>query len=316
MIQVLTYTALFLLIFLMTAIAAVAVWAVFERSSSKASPRPAAGEPSGILRSEVLTTISLFVPLFRRVRLIEKLKALLAEADLNWSVGRTVLGMLLLGGVTLDLLLRLGWLPWVAAVAGAALIAGTPVAYIRHRKTARLRQVEDQLPEALDYLSRAMVAGHSLPMSLELLAEEADPPLSIELRKTVDEYNLGLSMTDALVNLAVRLPSLDVQFFVSAVRTQSRTGGSLNELLEKLAETIRDRALMHGQVRALTANGHMTAVILSLLPFLVGGVMITVNPDYFQMLLDHPWGTTLLALALCGQVLAYFVIRKIVDIKP
>jgi tight adherence protein B len=152
-------------------------------------------------------------------------------------------------------------------------------------------------------------------MSVELLSEECDPPLSLELRKTVDEYNLGLSMDDALSNLMTRLPSVDIQFFVSAIQTQSRTGGSLHELLEDLSETIRERMTLKRQVRALTANGRMTAMVLSALPFAVAGTMLYVNPSYFDLLLDHPLGRTLLFTALCGQVLAYAVIRRIVNIR-
>jgi tight adherence protein B len=175
--------------------------------------------------------------------------------------------------------------------------------------------VEEQLPEALDYLSRSLVAGHSLPMSLELVAEEVRQPLSAELRKTVDEYNLGMSMPDALDGLARRVPSVDMQFMVSAVLTQSRTGGTLHEVLEGLAETIRERSTLKGQVRAMTANGRMTAVILSLLPVFIALVMLYINPRYFNLLLDHPLGKPLVLLAAGAQLAAYFVIRRIVDIR-
>jgi tight adherence protein B len=167
----------------------------------------------------------------------------------------------------------------------------------------------------LDYLSRALVAGHSLPMSLELMADEVKPPLSTELRKTVDEYNLGMSMNDALANLTHRVPSVDMQFFVSAILTQSRTGGTLHEVLEGLAETIRERGTLKGQVRAMTANGRMTAIVLSLMPAFVALVMLYINPHYLGLLVQHPLGKTLITCAIAGQLLAYFVIRKIVDIK-
>jgi len=198
---------------------------------------------------------------------------------------------------------------------GALAVAALPIGIIRRRQAERLRRVEEQLPEALDYLSRALLAGHSLPMSVELLADECDPPLSIELRKTVDEYNLGLSISDALHNLMLRLPSVDIQFFVSAIQTQSRTGGSLHELLDDLAETIRERMTLKRQVRALTANGRMTAVVLSALPFVVAGTMLYVNPDYLGLLLQHRLGPTFLFMALGGQIVAYLVIRRIVNIR-
>lgn len=178
-----------------------------------------------------------------------------------------------------------------------------------------MREVEAQLPEALDFISRALVAGHSLPMSLELLAEEIGPPLATELRKTVDEYNMGASMDESLENLSLRAPSVDIQFFTSAIMTQSRTGGSLHELLETLSETIRERGTLRGQVRALTANGRMTALILSSLPVFIATVMYFISPDYMNLLLNHSVGKTLVFVAACSQVAAFFVIRRLVDIR-
>jgi tight adherence protein B len=309
------YATVFLLTFVLTAAAGAAAWMLLERSlrsgSGGKTPEPAG---SGILRSEVLSTISLLAPVLERMRFARHLRELLDKADLDWSVGRTVLLMLTLAAVALNVLLLVDT-PFAVALLFAVLAAALPIVMIRRRQSERLRRVEEQLPDALDYLSRALLAGHSLPMSVELLSEECDPPLSLELRKTVDEYNLGLSMDDALRNLMIRLPSVDIQFFVSAIQTQSRTGGSLHELLEDLSETIRDRMTLKRQVRALTANGRMTAVVLSALPFAVAGTMLYVNPDYFDLLLEHRLGPTFLFMALCGQILAYAVIRRIVNIR-
>jgi tight adherence protein B len=152
-------------------------------------------------------------------------------------------------------------------------------------------------------------------MALELLGEEAEAPISTEVRKTVDEYNLGLSMEKSLSNMADRLPSVDIQFFVSAVNSQSRTGGNLHELLDSLAETIRDRETLRGQVRALTANGRITAIILTCLPFFIAAVMLMVNSQYLSILTNHPAGRLLILAGICGQALAFFVINRIVDIK-
>jgi tight adherence protein B len=308
------YATVFLLTFMITAAAGAAAWALLE-SARRAGRRGAgvAAAPS-ILRSEVLSTISLFAPVLERLRFAKHLRELLDKADLDWSVGRTVLLMLTAGAVALNLLL-LCETPLAVALLVALAVAALPILVLRRRQADRLRRVEEQLPEGLDYLSRALLAGHSLPMSVELLADECDPPLSIELRKTIDEYNLGLSISDALRNLMERLPSVDIQFFVSAIQTQSRTGGSLHELFEDLSETIRERMTLKRQVRTLTANGRMTAMVLSALPFVVAGTMLYVNPEYFDLLLNHPLGPTFLAMALCGQVLAYLVIRRIVNIR-
>ncbi len=313
------YALAFVATFLVSSGAAWAAWTWLSRDERRtaeaARPKPAQGAASRILRREVLSTLTLYGALLSRFRYIKKLKVQLAEANLNWSAGRTVAMMLLAGGIGLNVMLRLSFVPvwgaWVSAF-GAAI---TPVLYIRKRRAERFQRIEEQLPEALDFLSRALIAGHSLPMSMELLSEEAGAPISSEMRKIVDEYNLGMSMEDALHNFASRVPSVDIQFFVSAVLTQSRTGGNLHELLENLSETIRERGSLKGQVRALTANGRLTALILSLLPMFLAGVMLFINAAYFQRFVEHPIGKTLLFAALAGQVVAYFVIKRIADIK-
>jgi tight adherence protein B len=318
MTEAVVYSALFLTAFLVSSGASWLAWnwlAKQDKPSQAPPARTTDAAAGGILRREVLSTLSVFALLLSRLRYVSKLKLLLSEANLNWSVGRASALMLLSGGITLNVLLRLDFIPvwgaWIAALGAASL----PLVYIRRRRAQRFQKVEEQLPEALDYLSRALVAGHSLPMSMELLAEEVGPPLAGEMRRVVDEYNLGMSMEDALRNFATRVPSVDIQFFVSAVLTQSRTGGNLHELLENLSETVRERGSLKGQVRALTANGRLTALILSLLPIFLACVMLFINAEYFKDFVAHPIGKILLFGALAGQVLAYFVIQKIVDIK-
>ncbi len=313
MLELPTYSIVFVGTFLVGAASAAAAWKFLDRNTEP--PKPTTPEAPGILRREVLSTLSVLSALLARFPYVGKLRTLLAEADMSWSVGRTVLMMLVAGAVTLNIVLRLDFFPLVGSWMLAAVGAATPVFYIRRRRKKRFQELEEQLPEALDFLSRSTVAGHSLPMSLELLSEEVGPPLAGEMRKTVDEYNLGLPMSDALRNLGTRLPTVDIQFFVSAVVAQSRTGGNLHELLENLSETIRERGTLRGQVRSMTAHGRLTAVVLSLLPMVVAATMMLVNPDYFMLLVDHPMGRTLLMMAMCGQVLAYLVIKKIVDIK-
>ena len=313
MLELPTYSIVFVGTFLVGAASAAAAWNILDRQTEP--PKPTTPEAPGILRREVLSTLSVLAALLARFPSVGKLRAWLAEADMSWSVGRTVLMMLVTGAVTLNVVLRLDFFPVVVSWMLAAVAAATPVFYIRRRRRKRFREIEEQLPEALDFLSRSTVAGHSLPMSLELLSDEVGPPLSYEMRKTVDEYNLGLPMSDALLNLARRLPTVDIQFFVSAVVAQSRTGGNLHELLDNLSETIRERGTLRGQVRSMTAHGRLTAVVLSLLPMVVAVAMMLVNPGYFMVLVNHPVGKTLLLMAMCGQLLAYLVIKKIVDVK-
>ncbi|MBI1352807.1 MAG: pilus assembly protein TadB [Acidobacteria bacterium] len=304
------YLLIFGLTFLVVGAAVVLAWLFLDRRPGDES------EPSPhILQADALSAIGLLALVLERVKLGERLKKMIQEANLGWSAGRVILLTLTTFALTFAVLLRTSFVPWWAALIVAAGAGSAPIVRIRQKRAQRLAAVEAQLPEALDFISRALVAGHSLPMSLELLADEIGQPMASELRKTVDEYNLGLSMEQALMNLSERVPSVDIQFFASAIVTQSRTGGNLHDLLENLAETIRERATLKGQVQALTANGRMTAIVLSALPFVLAGAMMMVNPDFFMVLVRNPTGKTLLFLAFIAQVAAFFVIRKIADIR-
>jgi tight adherence protein B len=313
------YTLTFVLVFLVTSGSAAVAWAVVSRRQGE--PRPEnpipqfASSLSPLLRNESLSAFSLHEQVLSRMHFISSLKELQNQANVTWSVGRTSAMMLLAGVVTLNVVMQLDLLPFLASCAVALIGAASPIFYLRRQRSIRYRHIEEQLPEALDYLSRAIVAGNSLPMSMELLADEIGDPLSAELRKTVDEYNLGSPMEEALKALAHRLPMVDVRFFVSAILTQSRTGGNLHDLLDTLAETIRERSTLKAQVRALTANGRLTAIILTLLPVFVAGMMWVVNKNYFMLLAGNPLGKTLIFAAICAQLLAYFIINKIVNIK-
>jgi len=305
------FALIFGLTFLAVGSAVFFAWSFLDRDSGE----DALEDSPDILKKERLSALSTLAAILSRAAFAQPLKTLLNEAAVQWTVGRTLLTMLLAGGASFVVLSRSGFVPvWGAAVVSIA--AGfLPILWVRSRRAKRLRSVEGQLPEALDFISRALVAGHSLPMSLELLAEEIGPPLAGELRKTVDEYNVGASMEQSLENLSERVPSVDIRFFASAIMTQSRTGGSLHELLDGLADTIRERGTLRGQVRALTANGRMTAIVLSALPAFLAAIMYFVNTEYFMLLVGHPVGKTLLFVAVCSQFAAYFVIQKIVDIK-
>lgn len=302
------YAVIFFVTFGLVAIAVALGWMFVDREPEDVA------EPD-ILRRRRLSTLQLLSNTLELGRLGDRLNRMIAEADVDWTAGRVALASAIGFALSMAILTRLDFVPWWAGLLVSCGVAAAPALYLQSLRNKRLKKVEDQLPEALEFISRALVAGHSLPMALELLADEIGPPLSLELRKTVDEYNLGLSLEQSLENLADRVPSVDIRFFASAIMTQSRTGGNLHDLLESLSETIRERATLKGQVQAMTANGRMTAVILSSLPFIIAGIMCTVNAEYFTILLDHPLGKTLLFLALCGQVLAFAVIRKIVDIK-
>jgi len=225
---------------------------------------------------------------------------------LAWCAGMGVFG--LLAGAMLRLPL--------AGVIGVALACGyLPVLRLGRARAARLTQFERQLPEALDMMGRAMRAGHAFPTALKLAADEMGAPLGEEFKTAFDEVNFGVSMGDALNNLAQRVPSMDLQYFVVAVLIQRESGGNLTELLSSISNIVRDRHKLAGQVRVLSAEGRISAWVLCLLPFGAGGMMYLANPGTMGVLVTDPGGRKMLYAALGMMLFGVLAIRKIVRIR-
>jgi tight adherence protein B len=160
-----------------------------------------------------------------------------------------------------------------------------------------------------------MRAGHAFSVSLELLSEEAPEPLAREFRQVYNEQNLGAPIESALKNLAERVPLIDVGFFVSAVTLQKETGGNLSEILNKLAYVIRERFKLKGQVKAASAHGRITGLILTILPVATAMGLMVVSPDYLRSMIVDPLGKWLVVAAICAQFLGYIIMKKIINIK-
>lgn len=280
-----------------------------ERGAAKPRQGPA------LIEREEQTTGRMVSRLLLRLRLNERLKALVEQAGLKWNVARTM-------HATLALFLAGFAGVWylepdyraLAPVAGLALGA-LPMAYVVRQRRARLRKFEAQFPEALEFVSRAMRAGHAFSVSLEMIHAEFQDPVAGEFKRTFDEQNLGMPLDVALTKMGERVPSLDVQFFISAVTLQKRTGGNLAEVLDKLASLIRERFKLRGKIRAISAHGRMTGAALTSIPIAVGIMMCYVNPGYAQFFSHDDTGKTMLGVAVGLQVIGYGVIRKIVNIE-
>ena len=204
--------------------------------------------------------------------------------------------------------------PLVALGAGAAL-GMVPWGYVRRKARRRVSSFEEQFPDCLEFVSRSMRAGHAFAEAIEMAHREFSEPLAGELRRTFEEQNLGQPLDIVLRKLSERVPSMDVQFFVSAVLLQRRTGGNLAELLDKLAQLTRERFKLRARIRTVSAQGIMSGRILSAIPIGVGGMMFAANPKYARFFIDDPTGNLLLATAFGLQVLGYLIIRKIVNIE-
>jgi tight adherence protein B len=255
--------------------------------------------------------------LLAQLDLSAKLRTQIQQAGLDWTTGKLVLAMAIAAAVGVALGLRFNVLVFPAvSAAGLALVLGlTPYLYVLRKRSKRMSMFEEQFPEALDFVARAMRAGHAFSVSLEMLADESPEPLAREFRQVFNEQNLGAPIEHALQNLARRMPILDVSFFVSAVMLQKETGGNLSEILTKLSYVIRERFKLKGQVRSASAHGRITGLILTLMPIVLMFALLVVAPGYLQGMIMDPDGRLLVIGAIGGQLLGYYFIRRIINIK-
>jgi tight adherence protein B len=203
----------------------------------------------------------------------------------------------------------------LAPLAAACLGAFMPVAFLMNRRTVRLKKFEEQFPEALDLMSRAIRAGHALQTALGMAAEELPEPVGPEFKKTFDQQNFGLPLRDALNEMSARVGTLDVRFFVTAVLIQRDTGGNLSEILENLAHVVRERFKIRRQVRVHTAHGRFTGYVLLALPAALAIALSFINPDHMQSLFRERIGQMMLMGAIVMQTIGFIWIRQVIKIE-
>jgi len=202
-----------------------------------------------------------------------------------------------------------------APLIGAFALGSLPRFYRTQRRDKRLAAIEEQFPDALDFLARSVRAGNAFSIALELLAEEAGEPLKSEIVKAVREMALGSSLEEALMGLIARIPLLEVRMFVAAVLLQRETGGNLSEVLTKLAMSVRERLRLRGQVKATSGQGRFTAKVLTFMPIATLLMLKVVSPDYLGALINDPVGRNLLGLAAISQITGYIVMQKMIKVE-
>jgi len=203
--------------------------------------------------------------------------------------------------------------PLLALGVGAAAAAG-PTMALRIAMKRRAEKLREQLPDVLTIMASSLRAGHSFMQSLDAVAKEIAQPAATEFQRVVSEIRLGRPVDDALEALAVRVGSPDFRWAVLAVNIQREVGGNLAEILDNVADTLRERAQMRRQVRVLTAEGRLSAWVLTLLPLSIALYMFITNPDYIGLLVTTTLGIIMLASASVLLVIGVFWMRKIVDI--
>lgn len=220
--------------------------------------------------------------------------------------------MAFLGGFAIASLFNfLFWISLLCAFAAGLIPA--MIVYSAGRK--RLAIIEQQLPDAIELMSRALKSGHAFPTALEMAATEGAEPLANEFRTTFDEVNYGISMQEALMNFSYRVPSMDVRYMVIAIIIQRESGGNLAELLDKISSLIRDRHKLLGTIRVLSAEGRLSAWILGLLPFVLACVIYAINEKYMSILFIDPMGLKMIYISIAMMVVGIIVMVNIIKIR-
>ncbi len=258
-----------------------------------------------------------FDKVFRGLDLVKNLQEYIKQADLTWSVEGFALFSLI--GLTVGALLgtRLKMLPtsYMGPIGCGVILSLVPFLYVFQARRRRLGALEEQLPEALDFLSRSMRAGHAFAISLQMVGEELPDPMGREFRTLFNEHNLGAPLESAMRSMCDRIPLLDLRFFASAVMLQKQTGGNLSDILTRLSYVIRERFRLRGQVKAASAHGRMTAMILGGLPVVTVIALLFVAPGYLDGMAADPDGKWLIGGAIVGQIIGNMIIRKIINIQ-
>jgi tight adherence protein B len=222
---------------------------------------------------------------------------------------------LILAAVGVTVTLMVPSIPWLLAPVNGLVMLCLPMLWLWNKRRTRLKKFAAQLSDALELVARALRAGHSLGAGMHVVAEEMPAPIADEFNRVYEEQNLGIAMEDSLRSMCERVPNLDLKFFVTSVCIQRQTGGDLAEILDKIGYVVRERYRILGQVKALTAEGRLSGVVLIALPFALFGFMLHLKPDYVESLWTTERGRLWSAMAIVAQIVGALVIRKIVNIK-
>ena len=276
--------------------------------------RLSVGESIDILRKRELSEVPWLNRVLMGISRLQNLDRVLKQADIRYPVGFFVLFSLLVAFVGFWVGTRLATDYLTAMILGV--ISGTlPFLYISRRKRKRMQRFQEQLPDALEMMARALKAGHAFSGGLKMVADEFDDPVGTEFDKVVNEINYGIALPEAMKNLTDRVDCPDLRYFVTSVLVQRETGGNLTEILEKIAYLIRERFKLAGKIRVLAAEGKFSAYILIALPFFIAGAVFVLNPGYLKPLFMDPMGKKLVGLAIVMMIIGMITISKLTKIK-
>jgi tight adherence protein B len=278
-------------------------------STAKLTP---ADQIVDVRKEELMSAVPWLNRWLLKLELGPRLRTLLYQANVNWTVG----GLLLLSAACFVIPAYLIYLRTGALVISLFLglvLGAMPFFYVSYKRTKRFEKFEQELPETLDLMVSALRAGHSLVSALNLAATESPDPLGSEFRICFDEQNYGLELKTAMNNLAARVPLQDLKIVITAILIQKESGGNLAEVFDKAAYVIRERFRLKRQVRVHTAQGRLTGWILTFLPVALGIGLYLISPENMSLLWTRPIGVKLLYLSGAMTIIGGLIIRKIVN---
>jgi len=257
-------------------------------------------------------------------RAAQKFERMLMQAQLTVATSRLMLIIFVAPVAIFFVMLVMMTFSGIGISFGRVLISATfsgllggalPVMIINFKATRMRKRMQEQFPVALDVFVRGLRAGHPIAAALDLLTVEMADPIGTQFGMAVDEVTYGADLRDALQNMAERWELDDMRMFVVSLSVQSETGGNLAEILENLSQVIRERQSMYLKVRALSSEGRMTAIMLTVLPIFAFVTLFLLNPPFFLDVANDPWFVPGFLMLIILYLVGFFTIRKMVDLK-
>lgn len=316
------YAVIFFVAFAMAGYAITA--AILEREEAKETIKTRLDSQTGVnpdqiervslLKDQRWSSIGVVNDLLGRISFVSKIALMMRQAGLNKRVGEVFLYIPLLGSLGMLAGLLFASSPMSGALF-AAIGAALPMLVVKRLRKKRMNTFSEQLPDALDLVRSALQAGHSFITALKVVAEEFPSPIAEELDTVAEEMRLGLPLRDALLGLQGRVDDPNVPVLVVGVLVSNETGGNLAEVLDNVAHTVRERFKLLRDVQVMTAQGRLSGLLLTSLPFMVAGVMLAAAPGYLDPLIETKTGHYMVGYCLVSILCGHLWIQKIVRIK-
>ena len=269
---------------------------------------------SSLLRQKYLRDLSPMERQLEDLPIMQHLARIIAQAGHKYLAYRVAL-------VSFAMALTTAVITWsmtrsvMISLAGLAFGGALPMLKIYRDRTSRMQQFEEQLPDAIDMVKRALRAGHPFNGAIKLVADEMDDPVAAEFGTTFADINYGNDVRRAMMGLLHRVPSVTVMALVTSVLVQRETGGNLAEILDRIASVVRGRFKLQRKIKTLSAEGRMSAWILALVPFVLFAVVWITTPEYLPVLLEEEAGQKMIIYAVVSGIIGMFWIRKIIRIE-